>query len=100
MAHNRPVPRLATFYGIVIYMYRPDHPPPHFPAEYGEHIAQSELLHDPERIADPRLAWSCAGTQPLLSQPLREMPRRGSASLGPGQPELSSSPDVRREAGT
>jgi hypothetical protein len=29
----------AAFYGIVIYMYRPDHPPLHFHAQYGEHIA-------------------------------------------------------------
>ena len=43
VAHNRHVPRLATFYGIVIYMYRPDHPPPHFHAQYGEHVAQIEL---------------------------------------------------------
>ena len=37
------MPRLASFYGIVIWMYRPDHPPPHFHAEYGEHDAQIEL---------------------------------------------------------
>ena len=37
------MPRLSAFYGIVIYMYRPDHPPPHFHARYGEHIAQLEL---------------------------------------------------------
>jgi hypothetical protein len=37
------MPRLAAFYGIVIYMYRPDHPPPHFHAQYGEHVAQIEL---------------------------------------------------------
>ena len=37
------MPRLATSYGIVTYMYRPDHPPPHFHAQYGEHIAQVEL---------------------------------------------------------
>jgi hypothetical protein len=36
------VPRLAAFYGIVIWMYRPD-PPPHFHAQYGEHLAQIEL---------------------------------------------------------
>ncbi len=41
--HNRPVPRLSTFYGIVIWMYRPDHPPPHFHAQYGEDVAQIEL---------------------------------------------------------
>lgn len=37
------MPRLAAFYGIVIWMYRPDHPPPHFHARYGEHVAQIEL---------------------------------------------------------
>lgn len=37
------MPRLSTFYGIVIWMYRPDHPPPHFHAQYGEHVAQIEL---------------------------------------------------------
>jgi Domain of unknown function (DUF4160) len=43
MPDNRLVPRLSAFYGIVIYIYRPDHPPPHFHAQYGEHIAQIEL---------------------------------------------------------
>jgi len=33
------LPRLSSFYGIVIYMYWSDHPPPHFHAEYGEHQA-------------------------------------------------------------
>ncbi|MEJ7798744.1 MAG: DUF4160 domain-containing protein [Solirubrobacteraceae bacterium] len=37
------MPRLATFYGIVIWMYRPDHPPPHFHAEYAGEVAQIEL---------------------------------------------------------
>jgi hypothetical protein len=40
---NRRMPRLATFYGIVIWMYRPDHPPPHFHAQYGDEVAQIEL---------------------------------------------------------
>jgi hypothetical protein len=40
---NRGVPRLATFYGIVIWMYRPDHPPAHFHAQYGDDVAQIEL---------------------------------------------------------
>lgn len=30
------VPRLSSFYGIVVYMYWSDHPPPHFHAEYGD----------------------------------------------------------------
>ena len=43
VADNAAVPRLATFYGIVISMYRPDHPPPHFHAQYGDDVAQIEL---------------------------------------------------------
>jgi hypothetical protein len=34
------VPQISTFYGIVIWMYRPDHLPAHFHAQYGEHWAQ------------------------------------------------------------
>lgn len=37
------MPRISSFYGIVIYVYRPDHPSPHFHAQYGEHIAQITL---------------------------------------------------------
>ena len=33
------MPRLSQFYGISIYMYYRDHPPPHFHAIYGEHEA-------------------------------------------------------------
>ena len=43
VADNGAMPRLATFYGIVIWMYRPDHPPPHFHAQYGDDLAQIEL---------------------------------------------------------
>src|SRR5438874_5576436 len=31
------VPRINEFYGIVIWLYRDDHPPAHFHAQYGEH---------------------------------------------------------------
>jgi hypothetical protein len=37
------MPRLSMFYGIIIWMYRPDHPPAHFHAQYGEDVAQIEL---------------------------------------------------------
>ena len=33
------MPRLAEFYGIVIYMYHREHGVPHFHALYGEHEA-------------------------------------------------------------
>jgi uncharacterized membrane protein len=44
ITENGLMPRLAAFYGIFIWMYRPDHPPPHFHAQYGEHVAQIELV--------------------------------------------------------
>lgn len=37
------MPRICEFYGIVIYMYRPDHPPAHFHARYGEYEAKVAL---------------------------------------------------------
>ena len=37
------MPRLTAFYGIVIWMYRPDPPPPHLHAQYGERVAQIEI---------------------------------------------------------
>lgn len=33
------VPRISSFYGIVITMYFYDHEPPHFHAQYAEHHA-------------------------------------------------------------
>ena len=37
------VPRLSSFYGIVITMYFDDHAPPHFHARYAEHEAQISI---------------------------------------------------------
>ena len=37
------MPRLSFFYGISIYLYFEDHPPPHFHARYGEHQAQVSI---------------------------------------------------------
>lgn len=34
------MPRISSFYGIVITMYYDDHSPPHFHAEYAEHEAK------------------------------------------------------------
>ena len=42
------MPSISRFYGIVIWMYRPDHPPAHFHAQYGEHWAKI-------RIADQKV---------------------------------------------
>ena len=37
------MPRIAEFYGIVIYMYFSDHAPPHFHAIYGQFEAEVEI---------------------------------------------------------
>jgi Domain of unknown function (DUF4160) len=34
------MPRISAFYGIVITMYWRDHPPAHFHAAYGGHVAE------------------------------------------------------------
>ncbi len=47
------MPRLCAFYGIVIWMYRPDHPPAHFHAQYGE--AWARISIDGLRVLDGTL---------------------------------------------
>jgi Domain of unknown function (DUF4160) len=37
------MPRVSWFYGVTVWMYRPDHPPPHFHAQYGEQWAQISI---------------------------------------------------------
>jgi hypothetical protein len=37
------MPRISSFYGIVITMYFRDHPPPHFHAAYAGREAQIEI---------------------------------------------------------
>lgn len=37
------MPRLCYFYGIAIYMYYEDHPPPHIHARYGEFQAKVSI---------------------------------------------------------
>jgi hypothetical protein len=39
------VPRISAFYGIAVYMYYQDHPPPHFHAIYAEHEAEIEIAN-------------------------------------------------------
>lgn len=44
------MPRVSSFYGIVIEMYYGDHPPPHFHARYGGQVAKIAIV-DGEIIA-------------------------------------------------
>jgi hypothetical protein len=47
------MPRIAEFYGILIFMYHNDHGPAHFHARYGKHGAVIGL--DPVRVLAGRL---------------------------------------------
>jgi hypothetical protein len=47
------MPRVSAFYGITIWFYRPDHPPAHFHAQYGEDEVRIEL--DTLRVISGRL---------------------------------------------
>jgi Domain of unknown function (DUF4160) len=38
------VPHLSFFYGIAIYLYYEDHPPPHLHARYGDHEAKVSIV--------------------------------------------------------
>ena len=37
------MPQISRFFGIVIYMYYDDHPPPHFHAKYGNREVQINI---------------------------------------------------------
>lgn len=39
------MPRISTFYGIVITMYYNDHVPPHFHARYAEYKAEYTIVN-------------------------------------------------------
>ena len=41
------MPRIASFYGIVIWIYWRDHQPPHFHAKYQEHEVLIEIQNLP-----------------------------------------------------
>ena len=67
------MPRISTFLGITIYMYWRDHNPPHFHAEYGEHLAlidinELKVLEGelPRRALGHVLEWAGEHQQELL----------------------------------
>jgi hypothetical protein len=72
------MPSLSSFYGITIWMYRPDHHPPHFHAQYGEHwaqigIAEQEVLAGSLRHVpiEPLPSMSTMTVEPLDGHNLR-----------------------------
>lgn len=76
------MPRISSFYGIVIAMYYRDHAPPHFHAVYGEHeativIATLEVLNGwlPTRAMRLTRRWADAH-RPELDANWRKARRR------------------------
>ena len=68
------MPEISRFFGIIIKMYFNDHMPPHFHAEYGEHVAELtidtlEILHGylPNRVLGLVLEWAVLHRQELRS---------------------------------
>jgi len=37
------LPEVSRFFGLLIYLYYNDHPPPHFHVRYGKHEAQIDI---------------------------------------------------------
>ena len=46
------MPRISSFFGIVIEMYFGDHPPPHFHARYSGESAKIEIATNWERAVN------------------------------------------------
>lgn len=86
------MPRLSFFYGIAIYLYYEDHPPPHIHARYGGHeakvsIGSGEVIEGSlprrasrlvaewinEHTEDPAACWEKAthGEEPGTIEPLQ-----------------------------
>jgi hypothetical protein len=67
------MPEISRFYGLVIYMYAQDHPPPHFHAAYGDEVAQIDIRtgevlegHLPRRALRLVQDWAELHRQELL----------------------------------
>ena len=86
LLHTVIMPCISAFYGIVIYMYWRDHPPPHFHTIYAEHEAEIsinslEIIDGslPQRARRLVLEWARLHREELLAnweraradQPLR-----------------------------
>jgi Domain of unknown function (DUF4160) len=67
------MPRISQFYGILIYMYYRDHPPPHFHALYGEYEALVDIATGgiiagalPRRATELVVEWAVARQAELM----------------------------------
>ena len=84
------MPELSRFYGIVISIYRDEHPPPHFHARYGEYeasfvIATGAILRGevPLRIRHLIVEWMELHQEELLDNWRRAMEKQDMISIDP-----------------
>ncbi len=83
------MPEISRFFGIIIKMYFDEHPPPHFHAIYGEHIAVIDIHtlvvlngYVPPRVLGMVVEWASQHREDLLDlwdqarkrQPLYKLP--------------------------
>ena len=80
------MPRISSFYGIVIAMYYRDHHPPHFHAIYAEYEAQIVI-----ETLEPLAGELPARALRLVQEWARAASRRARSELG----ESGSSPTAR-----
>jgi hypothetical protein len=73
-AHDRIVPVVSIFFGIVIRMYHDDHPPPHFHASYQGFtafvgISDGEIVHGslPRKAARLVRQWALDHQEALMA---------------------------------
>jgi len=67
------MPEISRFFGIVIRMFFDDHNPPHFHAEYGDHLARIDIRtlgvfagQLPPRALGLVIEWATLHRQELL----------------------------------
>jgi hypothetical protein len=83
------VPRVSEFFGIAIYMYYREHPPPHFHAVYGgsEAVISIEDVSVLEGNLNPRALGLVVEWARRHQQELREAWERARAHQPPGRIE-------------
>ncbi len=67
------MPSISEFFGITIYFYFNDHPPPHFHAKYAEHEARFRIdtleIYEgelPRRVRSLVIEWASMHRKELL----------------------------------
>jgi hypothetical protein len=83
------LPKISEFFGISIYLYFRDHPPPHFHARYGgqEAVVGIEELAVLEGSLSPRALGLVMEWASLHQEELRQAWNRARAHEAPGRIE-------------